>query len=153
MKLKIQKKLAATIFKGSKKRVRFNEERLGEIKEAITKYDIKALIADGAITEIPKRGISRGRARKDHIQRTKGRQRGQGSRKGKKTARSPQKREWINKIRLMRSFLTELKEKELITNKIFRELYLKSKGGFFRSRRHLKIYITENKLVTKNAKP
>jgi len=153
MKLKIQKKLAASIMKGSKKRVRFNEERLPEIKEAITKYDIKALIADGAITEIPKRGVSRGRARLAHIQRTKGRQRGQGSRKGRKTARSPQKREWINKIRLMRSFLTELKEKELITNKIFRELYLKSKGGFFRSRRHLKIYITENKLVTKNAKP
>lgn len=153
MKLKIQKKLASSIMKGSKKRVRFNEERLPEIKEAITKYDIKALIADGAITEIPKRGISRGRARLAHIQRTKGRQRGQGSRKGKKTARSPQKREWINKIRLMRSFLTELKEKDLITNKIFRELYLKSKGGFFRSKRHLKIYITENKLVTQNAKP
>ena len=153
MKLKIQKKLAAKIFKGSIKRVRFDEGRLSEIKEAITKYDIKALIADHAITQIPKRGVSRGRARDAHVQKTKGRHRGQGSRKGKKTARSPAKRNWINKIRLMRVFLSELKEKGLITNATFRELYLKSKGGFFRSRRHLKIYITENKLVTTNAKP
>lgn len=150
MKLKNQKKLAAKIFKGSQKRVRFDESRLTEIKEAITKYDVKALIADGAITERPKRGVSRGRAREAHIQRTKGRQRGHGSRKGKKGARSPKKADWIKRIRLMRSFLSELKEKGLITNDIFRELYLKSKGGFFRNKRHIKIYITENKLVTKN---
>ncbi len=150
MNLKIQKTLAAKIMKGSPKRVRFQEDRLSDIKEAITKYDIKALIQDGAITQIPKRGVSRGRARKSHEQRTKGRQRGHGSRKGNKTARSPAKREWINKIRLIRLFLTELKEKKLITNEIYRDLYLKSKGGFFRSRRHLKLYITENKLVAKN---
>ncbi len=151
--MRIQKRLAAQIFKGSKKRVRFQEDRLSDIKEAITKYDVKALIEDGAITEIKKRGVSRGRARQAHIQRTKGRQRGHGSRKGKKTARSPSKREWINKIRLMRSFIAELKEKGLITNQVFRELYLKSKGGFFRNKRHLKIYITEKNMVTKNAKP
>jgi ribosomal protein L19E len=53
----------------------------------------------------------------------------------------------------MRSFISELKEKELITNQTSRELYLKSKGGFFRSKRHLKIYITEKNMVNKNAKP
>ncbi len=152
MKLNNQKRLAGQIFKGSKKRVRFDESRLSDIKEAITKYDIKALIEDGAITEIKKRGVSRGRARDRQVQRSKGRQRGQGSRKGKKTARLPQKFDWIQRIRLQREFLRELKEKELITNKIFRDLYMKAKGGFFRSKRHLKIYITENKLVTKDAK-
>lgn len=138
--------------KGSPKRVRFDETRLADIKEAITKYDIKALIEDGAITEIKKRGVSRGRARKRQAQRSKGRQRGQGSRKGKKTARLPRKLDWMNRIRLQREFLRELKEKDLVSNTIFRDLYLKAKGGFFRSKRHLKIYITENKLVTKNVK-
>jgi ribosomal protein L19E len=29
-------------------------------------------------------------------------------------------------------------------------LYMKSKGGFFRSKRHIKIYISENSLIEKN---
>lgn len=138
--------------KGSKKRVRFDQTRLQDIKEAITKYDIKALIADGAIIEIKKRGISRGQARERQKQKNKGRQKGQGSRKGKKTARSPGKLDWMTRIRLQREFLRELKEKSMITNGIFRDLYLKAKGGFFRSKRHLKLYITENKLVKKDVK-
>ena len=150
MKLNNQKKLASKVMKGSPKRVRFDETRLADIKEAITKYDIKALIEDGAITEIKKRGVSRGQARKRQAQRSKGRQRGAGSRKGKKTARLPRKLDWMNRIRLQREFLRELKEKELVSNTTFRDLYLKAKGGFFRSKRHLKIYITENKLVTRN---
>lgn len=150
MNLRNQKKLASKVMKGSPKRVRFDETRLADIKEAITKYDIKALMEDGAITEITKRGVSRGRARQRQSQRNKGRQRGQGLRKGKKTARLPRKLDWMNRIRLQREFLKELKEKELITNNTFRDLYLKAKGGFFRSKRHVKIYITENKLVTRN---
>lgn len=150
MNLRNQKKLASKVMKGSPKRVRFDETRLADIKEAITKYDIKALIEDGAITEITKRGISRGRARNRQVQRSKGRQRGQGLRKGKKTARLPRKLNWMNKIRLQREFLQELKTKKLVTNATFRDLYKKSKGGFFRNKRHLKLYITENKLVTRN---
>jgi ribosomal protein L19E len=36
-----------------------------------------------------------------------------------------------------------LKEKKIIDDKLYRELYLKSKGGFFRSKRHIKIYLEE----------
>ena len=153
MNLKIQKKIASKILKGSKKRVKFDENRLSDIKEAITNYDMKALIADGAITEKKARGISRGRARKRQDQKNKGRRKGQGKRKGKKTARLPQKKAWMNRIRLQRDFLKKLKEKETITGAVFRRLYLKAKGGFFRSKKHLKIYITENKLVIKHGKP
>lgn len=147
MNLKNQKKLASSVIKGSKKRVRFDQERLTEIKEAITKYDIKALVEDGAITEIPKKGVSRARARKSQVQKRKGRQSGQGNRKGKKTARSPRKELWVKKIRLLRSLLKELKDKHKISTAVFTNLYRKAKGGFFRSKKHLKLYITENKLV------
>lgn len=152
MKLNTQKKIASKIMKGSPKRVRFDPSRLQDIKEAITKYDVKALIQDGAISEIKKRGISRGRARERQAQKNKGRQKGHGSRKGRKNARLPHKIDWMQRIRLQRSFLRELKEKELITTQTFRDLYQKAKGGFFRNKRHLKIYITENKLVTRNVK-
>ena len=71
---------------------------------------------------------------------------GDGSRKGTAKARTPPKRDWINKVRLQRKFLTELKIKGLISSHTYRELYLKVKGGFFRTRNHLKYYIDENRL-------
>ena len=55
----------------------------------------------------------------------------------------------MSNIRHQRSFLKELKEKGIVTKQIFRELYLKSKGGFFRSKRHIKLYIDEHKLAVK----
>lgn len=149
MKLNNQKKLAAKILKGSPKRVILDTSKLEQIKEAITKFDIKGLISNGIITEKPKRGISRARARARQEQRRKGRQLGHGRKKGKATARTPKKKLWMNKIRLQRSFLQELKEKELVTPQIFRDLYRKAKGGFFRSKRHVKVYITDNNLVIK----
>ena len=152
MKLKVQKRIAADIFKCSKKRVVFDNDRKSDIKEAITKADLRGLIQEKAIKKLPKRGVSRVRARKRHVQRTKGRQKGKGKRKGTAKARTPKKRVWINKIRLQRSFLQELKGKGLVTIKVFRELYMKAKGGFFRSRKHLKNYVEEHKLFVKPKK-
>ncbi len=143
MKLNNQKRLAAKVLKCSEKRVRFDPDRLDDIKEAITKIDIRSLIKDNAITKVAVKGISRGRARKRIIQKRKGKQQGPGSRKGSRNARLPSKRKWINKIRSQRKFLRILKDKKVVDKKLFRELYLKSKGGFFRSKRHIKIYLEE----------
>lgn len=143
MKLDNQKRLAAQILKCSKKRIRFDPDRLSDIKEAITKVDIRGLIKDKAIIKIAVRGSSRGRARKRLAQRRKGKQRGEGSRKGSRGARLPAKREWINKVRTQRDLLKKLREKKVIDDKLYREFYLKLKGGFFRSRRHIKLYLEE----------
>ena len=118
-----------------------------EIKEAITKVDIRTLIGQGAIYKVPPKGTSRVRARKIKKQKVKGRQKGHGSRKGKKTARTPSKKLWINKVRLQRKLLRTMKENKLLNPKTFRMLYNKSRGGFFRSKRHIKLYIDEHKLV------
>ena len=146
MKLKLQQRLSSDVFKRSPKKIHFNEEMLDDIKEAITKADIRGLIKKNAIIVEPIRGISRVRARKTAVQKSKGRQKGKGSRKGKKTSRLPSKRAWMNKIRLQRDLLKELRTKDLISRGNFRTLYLKAKGGFFRNRRHLKIYINDNSL-------
>jgi large subunit ribosomal protein L19e len=143
----IQKKIAAKITKRSVKKIRLDLTRLDDIKEAITRADIKGLIKDRAILIAPARGVSRGRAKKHKLQRSKGRRRGHGSRKGKQGARLPGKRTWINKIRLQRYFLKELKDNKKITQEAYKDLYRKSKGGFFRSVRHIKLYLTERKLV------
>jgi len=143
MKLDNQKKLAAQVLKCSKKRIKLDSDRSSDIKEAITKVDIRGLIKDGAVKKVSVLGVSRGRVRKRLIQKRKGKQKGAGSRKGSVNARLPKKREWINKIRAQRWLLKKLKEKKIIDDKLYRELYLKSKGGFFRSRRHIKLYLEE----------
>jgi len=130
MKLKTQKRLAANLLKCSKKRVSFDNERLEEIKESITKRDIAGLIKDQAIKKKQAKGVSRVRANKIKTQKAKGR----------------------NKVRVQRKFIKELKDKKIITTKSHRMLYSKISGGFFRSRKHIKIYMKENDLTKENGK-
>lgn len=149
MKLKVQKRLASQIMKCSPKRVWFDELMLEDIKEAITKADIRALISKGVIRIEHKKCKSRGRSRLRQQQKRKGKRRGHGSRKGKKTARSPKKDEWVNRIRAQRKLIKKLKESSKITKKSYNELYRKCKGGFFRNIRHIKVYIEERNLIKK----
>ena len=141
-----QKRLAAGIFKCSPSKVSFNPEKLSEIKEAITTQDVKTLISDGIIKRVRSNEQSRSRARFRASQRSKGRQRGPGSRKGRASARLSGKSKWMGRIRLQRAFLSELKAAKAISQSTYRDLYMKSKGGFFRSKRHMELYITERGL-------
>ena len=150
--LNVQRRLAAQILKCGQNRIRFDPGRLEDIKEAITKTDIASLIKNGAISKRRLLNTSRFWARKIKKQKSEGRQKGFGSRKGKKTARTPPKRVWMNKIRLERNFIKSLRDKGMIAGPVYHELYMKSKGGFFRNLRHLKLYTIERGLV-KNEKP
>ena len=132
-------------------RIKFDPSKLDEIKEAITKSDVRALINQGAITRRRVLNTSRFWARKTKKQKIAGKQKGHGSRKGKKTARLPAKRVWMNRIRLQRNFVKSLRDNKMISATDYHELYMKSKGGFFRSIRHLKLYVQEKGLV-KNEK-
>jgi large subunit ribosomal protein L19e len=146
MNLRKQKTLAAKILKIGKKRVFLDPEKFSEIKEAITRSDIKSLIVSKTIKGKQKVSTSKSGSRKLLKQKRKGRRKGSGSKKGKKTARLTKKRKWINKVRIQREFIKVLKDKKLITLPTRRILYRKIKGGFFRSKGHLKTYLTENKL-------
>jgi large subunit ribosomal protein L19e len=134
MLLKNQKRLAASILKSSKNRIRYDQARLDEIKESITKASVRGLIKSGAIYELPIVGTSRGRIRAAIIQKRKGRGKGPTRKKGKHSARQPRKREWI-------------KERGELETKNYRLLYRKSNGGFFRSLRHLKLYMVEKNML------
>lgn len=147
MMLTIQRRLAADVLNCAPKDVRFEEERLKDIKEAITKVDIRSLIKQGFIGKVKKSEASRARARVKHTQKVAGKQKGHGSRKGTKKARGADKTEWMNKVRSQRDLIKELREKTLIAPKTFRELYSKVKGGFFRNKRHIKLYISERDLL------
>tara|TARA_Y100000310_G_scaffold342571_1_gene446367 strand:- start:761 stop:1225 length:465 start_codon:yes stop_codon:yes gene_type:complete len=152
MNLKTQKRIAASILKVGVNRIKLDNEKLDDIKEAITRTDIKSLINQGLISKKPFLSQSKGRARKIKEQKRKGNRKGPGSRKGTKNARLRRKTLWVTKIRVLRKLLRELKGKKLIDSKNYRTLILRSKGGFFRSKRHLKLFISEHKMVEEKDK-
>ncbi len=153
MKLSVQKRLASVVLKCSPKRVHLTPERAADIKEAITKSDIRGLVAEGVISEVQKKGVSRVRAKHKADQRRKGLQRGPGKRKGKKTAIVPRKEAWMAKVRTQRIFLKELRANGVVDQASFKSLYRKTGGGFFRNKRHIKIFMNEHQMAkTKDPK-
>ncbi|QQG39241.1 MAG: 50S ribosomal protein L19e [Candidatus Woesearchaeota archaeon] len=149
MNLRVQRRIAASVLGVGLKKVRFDPERLNDIKEAITKSDIRSLISNKVIIAKQDKGTSKFRVRKIKLQKRKGRRKGQGSRKGTFKARTDIKSVWISRLRIQRAFIRNLKEKNLITSKDYKTLMLKAKGGFFRSKRHIKIYLGEHNLIIK----
>ncbi len=135
----IQKRMASEILKAGMSRVWLNPENLKEVDKAITKWDIRKLIKKGDIKELPAKIQVSGHSKK--------RKRGPGSRKGKKYAVVPRKRRWMSTVRPQRGMLKELKSTGKLDNANYRKLYNLVKGGVFRSRAHLKLYLEQNKLL------
>jgi len=152
MNLKTQKRIIVSLTGVGRKRIWFNPDRISDIKEAITKSDLRGLIKEGAIKIKAKRGISRSRIRKRIKQKRKGRRSSVSSRKGKKGARLARKTAWMLKVRSQRRFIKGLINKKLISNPTYQSLRNKIKGGFFRSTRHIKLFIEEHNLFIKNGK-
>lgn len=144
-----KKILAAKLLKTSKKKVRFAAEALEDIKKAITRSDLRGLIAVNSIYKAESNQHSRGRARKIATQKRKGRRKGRGSKRGSKHSTASKKDQWMVKIRKQRLFLKELREKGWLSPHNYRMLYAKSKGGFFRNQRHIKLYLNEYNLFEK----
>ena len=146
--MKLQRRLASDIIGCSPKKIVFDDSKLDEIKEAITKADVRNLISNGTIIVLQKRGISRGRTNKNRGQKRKGRQKGLGSRKGRAGARGENhKRLWINKVRLQRGFIAALITRNQIDKPTHYDLYRKVKGGFFRNKRHIELYLEEKGIM------
>ena len=128
--------MAADVLKVGKKRVKFDPESTDDIFDAITRESIRGLASSGVISVKPKKGISRGRARKMRI-KIKKRGVGAGSKEGAKGARRGKKSIWINKVRSLRGRLKVRRDRGEISGKIFNEMYRQIKGGHVRSLKHL----------------
>ena len=142
-----KKQLAARILKVSPKKVIFKIDALDDIQKAITRSDLRGLIAVKKIIKSKKNHQSRARARKTKLQKKKGRLRGRGSKKGKSHSIVSRKEQWMSRVRVQREFIKLLREKKIVNHKNFRLLYNKVKGGFFRNKRHIKLYLTDYHLV------
>lgn len=140
------KEIGRKVLKVGKKRVKIRKPE--EATQAMTKDDVRELIKKRVIEKVKIKGTSKVRARKTKEQKKKGRQKGRGKRKGAMGARNNKKEKWMQKIRSQRKYLKEIKPK--LEEDAYRKLYLMSKGGYFRSKAHLNLYIKEKKLWKQN---
>jgi large subunit ribosomal protein L19e len=137
----LQKKLAARILKVGESKVWLNPASTKDIEAAITKIDIRRLIKKGMIKALPEK-VRRPREKAK-------RKKGPGRRKGAKGAIVTSKQRWISTVRPLRRMLKELRATGQIDKQTYRRIYLLVKGGMFRSRSHLKIYLEQHDLLKK----
>lgn len=142
------KRLASAVFGCGVNKVKIVDS--AKASQAMTKDDVRALIHQGAVVRKPARGTSRVRARKIAVQKKKGLRKGSGSRHGTKKTRTPKKQKWMKKVRALRRKLLTFKEK--IGSKNYRKLYNMIKGGYFRDKRHLELYMEEKGILKKKDK-
>jgi ribosomal protein L19E len=130
MNLGKKKALAIRTLKVGKERIIFLKSRLKEIKEAITKEDIRSLKKDGAILVEEKSG------RKKILKR--------------KTKRSPgnirkkinvRKKEYVIMTRKLRTYVAEMKKQGKISREDFLDIRKKIRNKIFKSKANLKEYI------------
>jgi len=139
-----QKRMAAQILSRKEgrevgiHRVWIHPDYLDEVSSAVQKDDIRELIEEGLIKAKPIKGTSRVRARKAAAQRSKGRRKGYGSRKGSANSRNPRKQRWMSLIRAQRRELKSLRASETLNPSQYRYYYRKSKGGSYRSIAHMR---------------
>ncbi len=137
----LQKKLAAKILKVGQSRVWLDPKKMKDIQKAITRIDVRKLVKQSSIKVLPEKIHKRGFVKK--------RRKGPGSKKGSKFAALSKKDRWIATVRPLRKMLKELKGSQDIDNPTYRKMRALVKGGMFRSRAHLKLYLQQHNLLKK----
>ena len=130
MNLRTKKELAAKTLKVGKERIMFVKERLDEIKEAITKQDIRDLFVDGAIKVKEIKGT------KKNIKRKKKRSTGNIRKKV-----NTRKQDYVIMTRKLRAYVKELKNQGKLNAEEVKEIRNRIRNRMFRSKANLKDYI------------
>jgi len=134
MKLENKKDLVARTLGVGKGRIAFNINRLAEIKEAITKQDIRDLLADGAIMIKEIKG-------KKKVERRRLRRMAGSVRKVLNT----RKYDYMTLTRKLRSYVAELRKHEVLSQENYLMLRKEIKASTFKSKANLKDRIKELK--------
>ena len=134
MKLNKKKKLAVRTLNVGKERIVFVKSRLEEIKEAITKQDIRDLKEDKAIII---KNIKGRMGKKKKTRKSTG-----NIRKKVKT----RKKDYVILTRKLRRYVKELIKQEKISLEESKEIRKKIRNKLFRSKAHLKEQIVGRKI-------
>jgi large subunit ribosomal protein L19e len=127
MNLRAKKQLAANTFGVGNSRIKFVNERMEEIKEAITKQDMRNLQKDGAII------IKEIKGRSKNV--NKGKKRGVGKVRRKVNTR---KRDYVILVRKLRKVIADKKSKGEMSRDEVIEIRKKIRNKLFKSKAHLK---------------
>jgi large subunit ribosomal protein L19e len=146
LNLKSQRRLASEILKVGEGRVWIDPERIDYVEAAITRDEIRKLIHENVVKSLPKKGVSRARARVFAEKRKKGLRRGPGGKSGPARSKISKKQAWMNRIRPVRKRLRELKDSRAIAESAYRKLYDMSESGVFESKADLERYIRTHDL-------
>lgn len=154
MNLSKKKVLAAKALNVGKNRLIFSSSALSEIKEAITKQDIKSLHSEGIIKIKPVKGRKKVTRRKTR--------RGPGKIKKKVNNR---KQVYVKITRKLRAYIMGLRDRGTIERDLYKDLRKKIRMRFFKSKAGLRDYLigvgidlkknvvkSDNKVVKKKVK-
>jgi len=130
MNLKKKKALATRTLKVGKERIVFLKSRMDEIKEAITKNDIRSLQKEGAI--VIKNIKGRRKIKK------KGKKRSVGNIRKKVNKR---KQEYVKMTRKLRNYVAEMKKQGKLSKEEIKDIRKKIRNKAFKSKAHLKEYL------------
>jgi large subunit ribosomal protein L19e len=127
MNLRSKKQLAAKTFGVGKSRILFVNERIDEIKDAITKQDMRTLQKDGAIIikEIKGRSANVNKKNRRHV----------GKVRRKVNTR---KRDYVILTRKLRQFIADKKQKGEMSDEEIKETRKRIRNKIFKSKAHLK---------------
>lgn len=145
MSLTTVRRLAADISKAGTSRVKILDA--ARAKEALTRDDVRSLLKQGVIVVYQKTGVGRSKASFKQSRKHAGRRSGTGSKKGAKYALVSRKTRWVTKVRSQRVLLKNLKPR--LEKGVYRDLYSRIKGNYFRDKKHLLSFVNENKLLKK----
>lgn len=148
--LRNQRRMASQVLDCGETRVWIDPLHAEEVAAAVTRADVRGLVAKGYIEKLQAQGISRGRARALAQQKRKGKRKGPGSREGSSTsqARAPRKQRWLRTIRPLRQTLKIARDEGVLDAAAYRRYYLRAKGGVFRSRPHLLSHLVIDGVLT-----
>ncbi len=137
MDLSKKRVLAAKVLGVGIGRVMFNVQRLDEIKEAITKQDMRDLAADKAI----------------YVREIKGRQANSGRRRRRagsiRMRPNSRKKDYMRIVRKMRAYVGELRKQGKVTSEEVLNLRKEIRGKNFKTKAHIKERIAS---ITKERK-
>jgi len=134
MNLAKKKMLACRALGVGKERITFVNSRIEEIKEAITKQDIRDLKEEGAII------VKEIKGRRTKEKKKKKRSTGQIRKKV-----NTRKKDYVIMTRKLRAYVAEMKRQAKLTPEEIKEIRKKIRNKTFRSKAHLKNYIGELK--------
>ena len=130
MKLDKKKAMASRMFGVSPERILFVEPRLDEIKEAITKEDIRSLVADGAIIIKPIKARKSSQKRK--VKKSPG---------NIKINVKNRKQRYMILTRKLRKKVLDLKSKNLLTKGQALDIRNKIRNRYFKNKTQLNEFV------------